>query len=178
MTYMPVFGRRVETALTAAVLLAAPMIGPVEAQEVAGPVAELQAGWVGFADDGIVSESLLGANLRWYVGARISVGPEILYLDGSNHRHLVATGNVTWDVLAPSTGRARRITPFVVAGAGLFQTRETFPSGPFTSNEGAFTAGGGLRGAAGERVTLGVDARVGWELHLRVNGFVGVQFGP
>ena len=67
--------------------------------------------------------------------------------------------------------------PFVVAGAGLFRTRDTFLHDDFTSTEGAFTAGGGVRAFAGQRVMVGVDARVGWELHLRVNGFVGVRVG-
>ena len=71
----------------------------------------------------------------------------------------------------------RAVTPFVVAGGGLFQTRERFPSGPFTSADGAFTAGGGVRGSFGDRVTVGIDARIGWELHLRVNALVGVGLG-
>jgi hypothetical protein len=29
---------------------------------------------------------------------------------------------------------------------------------------------------AEDRLIVGVEARVGWELHLRVNGFLGVQF--
>lgn len=62
-----------------------------------------------------------------------------------------------------------------VAGGGLFQTRQSFPARTFTSSEGAFTAGGGARIASGDRTTVGVDARIGWELHLRVNGFVGVR---
>jgi hypothetical protein len=36
--------------------------------------------------------------------------------------------------------------------------------------------GGGVRARAGEHVTFGVDSRIGWELHVRVNGFIGVQF--
>jgi len=63
----------------------------------------------------------------------------------------------------------------IVAGGGLFQTRERFPVGTFTSSEGAFTAGGGVRAALGQRVTVGVDTRVGWELHLRVSGLIGVR---
>jgi hypothetical protein len=54
----------------------------------------------------------------------------------------MVTGNVTCDVLSPAKGRARRVNPFVVIGGGLFQTRERFLSGTFTSSEGAFTAGG------------------------------------
>ena len=130
---------------------------------------------MGFADDGIVSESLVGGAGRWYVSPRIGIGPEVVYVNGSNHSHLIVTGNITYDLLSPTNGRPRRVTPFLVAGGGLFQTRETFPSGDFTSTEGAFTAGGGVRASASDRVTIGIDTRVGWELHLRVNGFVGPQ---
>jgi hypothetical protein len=28
----------------------------------------------------------------------------------------------------------------------------------------------------GDHLTFGIDTRIGWELHLRVNGFLGVQF--
>jgi len=146
------------------------------AQDRPSPAAEFSAGWVGFADDGIVSEGMVGGAVRWYVSPRVGVGPEVLFIAGSNHSHFVLTGNVTVDLLSPVNGRPRAITPFVLAGGGLFRTRETFRNGPFTSTEGAFTAGGGVRARPGDHVTFGVDARIGWELHLRVNGFVGVQF--
>jgi hypothetical protein len=147
------------------------------AQEKPSPVIEAEVGWMGFADDGIVNESFVGGTARWHMSPRISIGPEVVYVNGSNHSHLIVTGNVTYDVLSPTNGRPRRVTPFLVAGGGLFQTRETFFSGDFTSTEGAFTAGGGVRASAGDRVTIGVDTRVGWELHLRVNGFVGLRLG-
>jgi hypothetical protein len=44
-------------------------------------------------------------------------------------------------------------------------------------NEGAFTAGGGVRALVGPRVFVGAEARVGWELHLRLNGIIGVRLG-
>lgn len=161
----------------ALVFLAAPLVERAAAQERPGPVAEFAGGWVGFADDGVVSEGLVGGALRLHLTPRISIGPEVLYLSGNNHSHLVITGNLTWDLLAPSNGRPPSVTPFVVVGGGLFQTREQFPSGSFTSNEGAFTAGGGVRARVSDRVTIGADARVGWELHVRVNALVGVRFG-
>ena len=89
----------------------------------------------------------------------------------------MVTGNATWDLLAPTNGRPPSITPFFVVGGGVFQTRETFFSGTFTSSEGAFTAGGGVRAVVSDRVTIGADARVGWELHIRVNGSVGLRLG-
>jgi hypothetical protein len=132
---------------------------------------------MGFADDGIVNESLVGGTVRWYVLPRISIGPEIDYVHGHNHSHFIVTGNLTWDVVSSNRPRAGVVTPFLVVGGGLFQTRESLFTGTFTSSEGAFTAGGGVRTSIGNRVTLGVDARVGWELHLRIGGLVGVQLG-
>ena len=85
----------------------------------------------------------------------------------------------------PETGRelaygsvkpAAKKKKVLVAGGGLFQTREDFPGMPsLTSNEGAFTAGGGVRVAAGDRITVGVDVRMGWEPHIRVNGALGIR---
>jgi hypothetical protein len=49
--------------------------------------------------------------------------------------------------------------------------------GDYTSTEGAFTAGGGVRTLLGDRIILGGDVRIGWELHIRVGGTIGVRFG-
>lgn len=177
MAQAPIIGTFVRVAIGALALLAAPMADPAVAQDRPGPAAEFAVGWVGFADDGIVSESLVGGTVRWYLRPRISVGPEVVYIHGDNHSHLMVTGNMNWDLLAPTNGRPPSITPFFVLCGGVFQTRETFFSGNFTSSEGAFTAGGGVRAVVGERITIGVDTRVGWELHLRVSGLVGLRLG-
>jgi hypothetical protein len=155
-------------------VLAADWVG---AQERPGPAVEFNGGWVGFADDGVVNEGLLGGAAHFSFLPRVSVGPEIAFIDGTHHSHLMLTGNVTWDLLAPINSRPRRVSPFLVAGGGVFQTREHFATGPFTSSDGAFTAGGGVRTSLGKRVTAGVDARVGWELHLRISGLLGFQLG-
>ena len=148
-------------------------------QERGAPVIEFQAGLLAFPDDGVVREGLIGGATRWYVSPRIGIGPEVGYVSGERHSHLILTGNVTFDVRSPSAGRPRSLTPFFVVGGGLFQSREDFPVGigPFTSSEGAFTAGGGVRALVGDRVTVGIDARVGWELHIRINGLVGLRLG-
>lgn len=164
-------------AIFAFALLTTPMADLATAQDRPGPAAELAAGWVGFADDGIVSESLVGGAARWYLLPRVSVGPELVYIHGAHHSHLVVTGNVTWDVLAPTNRRPRRVTPFLVAGGGVFQTREHLFNGTYMSSEGAFTAGGGVRALVADRMTLGFDVRVGWETHIRIGGFVGLQLG-
>lgn len=165
------------TAATALALALVSLVGPASAsaQSRLRPTLDLSAGWVGFADDGIVSEGLIGAAFRVALGPRLSIGPEVVHIAGSHHSHLVLTGNVTWDLVDSTSPQAPRITPFVVAGGGVFQTRESFPLGDYTSSEGAFTAGGGVRARASDRVTVGIDARVGWELHLRVNGVVSVK---
>ena len=61
---------------------------------------------------------------------------ELVYIHGTNHSHLVVTGNVTWDVLAPTNGRPRAVTPFLIARGGAFQTREHLFNGTYTSSEG------------------------------------------
>jgi hypothetical protein len=168
--------RRV-VALNAVMFVASALLGTAAAQERPRPAVEITAGWMGFADDGIVSESMVGGAARWYWSRRASVGPELVYMSGSNHNHLAMTGNVTYDLVPPNNGRSRLVMPFLVAGGGLFQTRETFFDDDFVSTDGAFTAGGGVRVSASDRVFIGIDSRVGWELHLRVNGFLAVQLG-
>lgn len=164
--------------LIIAALLAVPLTHNAVAQDRPAPAVELAVGSVGFADDGIVFETLVGGSARVYRLPRVSVGPEIAYIKGGNHSHLMLTGNVTFDFLRPANGRPRRVTPYAVIGGGLFQTRQEFPrTGLYTSSEGAFTAGGGVRGLVGDRVTVGADARIGWELHLRLSGTIGVQRG-
>ena len=158
-------------------VIAALMATPAGAQVRPAPSVEFTAGWVGFADDGIVNETLVGGGARWHLFPRISIGPEIIYMAGDNHSHLVVTGNLTFDIFAPANGRPARVTPFLVVGGGLFQTRESFFTGKFTSSEGAFTAGGGVRAPVGDRITAGVEARIGWELHVRVSGLIGVRLG-
>jgi hypothetical protein len=59
----------------------------------------------------------------------------------------------------------------------MFQTREQFFNGTYTSREGAFTAGGGVRALVADRVTVGLEMRLGWETHIRLNGLVGLRLG-
>jgi hypothetical protein len=142
------------------------------AQDRPGPSLDVHAAWFGFADDGIVSEAGFGGAFRWYLHKRIAIGPEAIYVQGDNHDHFVLTGNLTVDLLP---GRA--LEPFITVGGGLFQTHESFFDDAVTSSEGAFTAGGGVRARVGDRISVGVDARVGWETHIRVGGMVAIRLG-
>ena len=169
---------KANSAVLVALLLLAPFLTDVAAaQDRPSPTLDLSAGWVGFADDGIVSEGLVGGASRIYLSPRVAVGPELLFISGENHSHLVLTGNLTFDVIAPKSGRSPPLTPFLVVGGGMYQTRESFFNEDYTHTEGAFTVGGGIRAAVGDRVTVGVDARMGWEPHIRINGVVGVRLG-
>jgi hypothetical protein len=176
------FGTVVRCSLLPIVLIAAAPVGRADAQERParpGPALEFAAGVLQFPDDGgMVTEGFAGGAARWYVTPRMSVGPELAYVFGERHSHLMLTGNVTYDFVAPHGGEPPAVTPFVVAGGGLFRSSEVFPLDEvFTHTEGAFTAGGGVRALVGKRIVVGAEARIGWELHVRVNGFVGVRFG-
>ena len=146
------------------------------AQEAHPRAIEFSAGALVFADDGTVTEGMLGAAARYYVSPRVAIGPEILFVQGNNHRHIIATGNLTFDFVTQAAGRRPAVIPFAVLGGGMFQTRDRAPRGGFTSSEGAFTAGGGVRGVVSERFLVGAEARIGWELHVRFNGIVGWTF--
>jgi hypothetical protein len=150
---------------------------PASARQRPSPALDLAAGWVGFADDGVVSELPIAGGFRWYLSPRISVGPEVTFISGNAHSHQIVTGNLTFDFLAPRSGTPR-ITPFIVVGGGMFRTSEDFANRPtYSSAEGAFTVGGGIRAPLSDRVALGADARLGWEPHLRITGFVSVGLG-
>ena len=112
--------------------------------------------------------------MRRYLTPRLSVGPEVVVMGNSglsSDRLAMATGNVVFDVY-PRT--VRRMTPFVVGGVGMFFRRDQVRNGPFWSNDPAFTAGGGVRVQAGERVSVAAEYRLGWELHQRLTATVGV----
>lgn len=148
--------------------------GHATAQTGTPPTVDLAAGWVGFADDGIVSELPVTGAIRLYVTPRISIGAELTHIAGRSHSHQVLTGNLALDLV---TSRPGRVTPFLLIGGGLFRTNESFGSTSFTSTEGAWTLGGGLRYRANRRVSVGVDARSGWEPHVRVMGVASIHLG-
>lgn len=145
------------------------------AQDRPSAAIEVGAGALTFVDDGDPSEVMVGGTARWYVADRISIGPEFQYVDGDAHHHTVVTANVVWDVVPDR--RRRGVTPFVVAGAGVFQTYRTFDDRTYDSREAAFTAGGGVRVRVSPRLRLGAEVRVGRVWHVRASGFVGVALG-
>ena len=151
---------------------------PAAAQQRGTMTVDAATGWTGFADDGVVSEWPAGVAARWYLTPRVSIGPEFTFISGESHSHRVLTGNVTFDLLRPRAGQSR-LTPFIVIGAGVFNTLESFSftGEKFSSSEGAFTVGGGVRVPLNDRVSVGADARLGWEPHFRLTAFASVRLG-
>ena len=132
--------------------------------------AEGFAGYAGFIDDSTIHHSAFGGAARWYLLPRVAVGPEVVFMKGPGDDHdLVLTGNVTFDFLSGP----RAVTPFLVAGGGLFRHSSSFFGQPFSSTEGSFTAGGGVRIPLGERLYVAPEFRIGWEPHYRVSVAVG-----
>jgi hypothetical protein len=152
--------------------------GGAFAQPGAAPALEVTAGYAGFVDDATISHGLVGGQARWSVTPRLSIGPEITYMRGPGFdRDLFVTGNVTWDLLSRRAPRPGLVMPYVLGGAGFFRHFDRFGPRSFASSEGTFTAGGGARVWVTPRVYVGAEARVGWELHSRLAGTVGVQLG-
>jgi len=147
------------------------------AQERPGPAVEFAVGQLAFPDETVVTEGMVGGAARFYLMPRLSVGPEVAFIQGDEHSHLMLTGNLTFDLMDRVNGSPRVLTPFVVAGGGLFRTEQSFPFDNFSSSEGAFTGGGGVRVKVGDRVYAGAEVRVGWETHIRYNGMLGVHLG-
>jgi opacity protein-like surface antigen len=139
------------------------------------PVVEGAAGWAGFLDEEVVRHGLVATAARVYVSRRVSLGPEVQYFVGPNSdRDLIVTGNLMVDLLAPTADRPKRTTPFVVVGGGLFRHSDRFNGRSFSSTEGAYTAGVGVRTWATDRLFVAGDARLGWEAHLRLAVTVGL----
>jgi hypothetical protein len=153
-----------------------PLAGVAAAQERRPAAMEFSAGSMIFVDDGFPNEGTAGGTGLFYLSPRVAIGPEFAFVQGRNHRHYMITGNVTFEFFGPAGGRSPLVTPFVVAGGGIFHTRDRTPRGGFNSSDGAFTVGGGVRVFAGERLYAGAEARIGWEPHLRMNGLVGWRF--
>lgn len=152
------------------------IIVPVAArsQERPAPAVDLSIGYAGFVDEATIDHFMIGGGMRWHVTPRVSLGPEVVYMIGPREdRDLFFTGNVTFDILDFTA-----VTPYLVAGGGLMLHRDVFRTGPFWSNEGTFTAGGGVRARLTDRLYVAPELRIGWEPHWRVSATFGWRLGP
>ena len=134
------------------------------------PAVEGAAGKSWFADDSAIEHTIGSAALRWMLSPRVSIGPEITYMKGpGSDRDLFLTSNITFDT------RPSGITPFIVGGGGFFRHSDRFGRETFSSMEGAFTAGGGVRFPLRSGLYIAPEARIGWELHSRLQVTVGYR---
>jgi hypothetical protein len=160
-------------ALALAALAAVP--GRVAAQEKPGIAIEGTGGWAGFVDDATIEHGVIGVGARVPITTRLSVGPEVTYMIGpGGQRNTFLVGSLWYDLMSPGSP----VVPYVVVGGGWYRHRELVRTGPYFSGEGTVTGGGGVRVRLGERVYVGADARIGWELHLRTAAHVGVTWPP
>jgi opacity protein-like surface antigen len=162
---------RLQTVIVLGIVVLLPVA--VSAQD-RGWAAEVGIGWAGLVDDATENYLLVGGTVRRHVSPRVSIGPEFVIMansDSLRDRNVMLTGNVVFDA-APDA----RVSVFTIGGVGMFWGREQLRDGPYWSNDPAFTAGGGLRANATRSVAVGVEYRIGWELHQRVSGFAGVRW--
>jgi hypothetical protein len=138
---------------------------------VAQPAPALEGAYGGawFVDEQAVGHHVWAARFGWPLTPRISIGPETAWMIGpGSDRDFTLTGNVVY------TFRDRGPAPYVVGGVGLFTHRERFKRVTLTATEGAFTVGGGVRIPIGRRWYVAPDARIGWELHTRIQLGAGI----
>jgi opacity protein-like surface antigen len=133
--------------------------------------AEVAAGAAFFLDDAPQRYGLAGAAARFWLTPRLAVGPEYTYGVGpGDARDQTLTANLTYAF------RDSGLTPFVVVGGGLFRHSDRFNGQTFSSSEGAFTAGGGVRFPFSGGWYVAPEARIGWEPHTRVHVAIGKRF--
>jgi hypothetical protein len=167
--------RHVIVAAVAAALLTNTLVAGAQTPARPAPTVEVTAGYAGFADEGVIHHAVVGAAARAYVSPRVAVGPELVYMVGPNEdRDLILTGNLTFDLRRSRPGI---VVPYLLAGGGLFQHSDRFGTQTFRSREGAFTAGAGARAWVSDRAYVAGEYRLGWEVHYRITGHVGVAIG-
>lgn len=139
------------------------------------PVAlEVTSGWSGFLDESWIDHAIIGGAARIYLTPRLSIGPECVYMIGPGHdRDLFVMGNVTFDAYRQSGSGARRVSPYFLVTGGYYLHRNRVGPFSFTSHEGGFTTGGGVRAFVTDRIYVAPEMRLGWEPHLRATVTVG-----
>jgi hypothetical protein len=157
--------------LTAALVLG----GGMARAQTPAPSIEGTVGYAGFVDDATIDHLALGGSARVYLTPRLSIQPEVTYMRGpGTDRDWIVTGNLVFDFVGPdASGKPPAVSPYVVAGGGLFHHSNKFGDRAFSSTEGAFTGGGGVRIAITDRFYLAPEARLGWELHSRLTVTLG-----
>ena len=135
------------------------------------------AGYAAFVDDSPIEHFIAGAAARFQMAPRHGVGPEVVYMRGPGlDRDWFVTLNYTYDFFPQGESHPhRRVNPFVVAGGGFSRHHDQYLV-DFSSGEFAVTGGGGARIWLTDRVYALGEFRMGWELHTRVHGGIGMRW--
>lgn len=136
-------------------------------------VVEGHVGSASFVDNAPIRHDVFGGSARVYVTPRLALGPEVTFMRGPGiDRDWVFTGNATLDLVDASSGH-RALVPYLIGGGGFTRMTTEVGTGPYTSGEGALTAGGGLRITPTGRWFIAPEFRLGWELHWRAGITLG-----
>lgn len=125
-------------------------------------------GYAGFVDDSFIDlhHFLAGGGVRIYLSERMSLQPELLYMQQSPaDRDVALLANLAGDL----RGRGNRVTPYWIVGAGILHHRGAFFSG--TTLTGG--AGIGVRVFVSERWFVAPEVRLGWEPFMRATVSLG-----
>jgi hypothetical protein len=160
------------TAVTACVLGLVGALPAAAQAPSAVPNLTFTGGYAAFVDDGRIDHGAFGAGAEWVVTRHIALGPEVLYMVGPDSDRDLFVVAVARIGILPFTSP---VSPFVTAGAGLLRHSDDIYGQSFSSNEGAFIVGGGVRIAASPRVFIAPEFTLGWEPHMRVSVNVGVS---
>lgn len=163
-------------------LIGAAMAGAIATPAAAqgrGIAVEGIGGWTGFADESVIHHGVIGGRARVPLTGRISIGPEVLYMQGPDvDRDILLQATMTIDF---TRGRGA-VTPYFIATGGLMWHRSEFGFGPDKPGlqrrwmRGGYGSGGlGLRGRVADRVDLGVEGRIGFEISASLLGTVSYR---
>ena len=131
------------------------------------------AGHADFLDEGRLGHSTFGGGLEWVLTRHIAVGPEILYMRGpGDDRDMFLVGVARFGILPLRS----RVAPFVTAGGGWMIHSDDYAGMSYSSTEGAFILGGGVRINATSHVFIAPEFTIGWEPHMRYSVTVGIRF--
>ena len=148
------------------------LAAPARAQTRPVALVEVVAGWAGFVDENWIDRAMVGVAARPYVTERIAVGPEFVFLRGSNDEYdWTLTGNATIDLVRDTA--ARGFVPYVVVGGGYLRQVTRTGTRRFASGEGTVSACAGVRLGLGQRAFIAPEIRVGYEPELRFGATLG-----
>ena len=144
------------------------------AQDRPAPIVEAVTGWAGFVDENWIDRTMIGGGGRVFVTRRVAIGPEFVFLRGTNDEHdWTLTVNATVDLIPDDPSVPRRVVPYLAVGGGYLRQTTQVGTGPFTSGEGTVSGGIGVRVSVGRRFFVAPEFRVGYEPELRF----GLTFG-